>query len=439
MTDGSAAQATWDRNPRSVELIERAQQRIPGGVNSPVRAFSSVGGKPLFLVKGDGCRVQDADGHWYIDYVGSWGPLITGHANANVADAVRGALANGTSFGACTEREIDFAETVCARVPGCDMVRMVSSGTEACMSAIRLARGATGRDLIVKFDGCYHGHSDGLLVAAGSGAETLGVPNSPGVPAPIANLTLTLPYNDLDAVKAAFAAHPGQIAAIILEPVAGNMGCVPPEPGFLQGLRDACTSEGTVLIVDEVMTGFRVARGGAQERFGVTGDLVCLGKVIGGGLPAAAYGGRADLMAQMAPTGPVYQAGTLSGNPLAVAAGQAMLAELDQPGVYDQLERSAARLHAGIEAAIAKTGGGARVQRVGAMLGVYFREAKVLNLDDARTCDVARFGRVFHELLARGVYIAPSAYEAGFVSTAHDDDAIDETIAAWEGALAASR
>ncbi len=438
MTDSSAAQTTWERNPRSVALMERAQQRIPGGVNSPVRAFSSVGGKPLFLVKGEGCRVQDADGHWYIDYVGSWGPLILGHAQAQVNAAVAAALTSGTSFGACTEREIQFAETVCSRVPGCDMVRMVSSGTEACMSAIRLARGATGRDLIIKFDGCYHGHSDGLLVAAGSGAETLGVPDSPGVPAAIANLTLSLPYNDLGAVRAAFAAHDGQIAAVILEAVAGNMGCVPPDPGFLQGLRDVCTADGAVLIVDEVMTGFRVARGGAQERFGITGDLVCLGKVIGGGLPAAAYGGRRDLMSRMAPTGPVYQAGTLSGNPLAVAAGQTMLDLLDADGVYEGLERAGARLEAGIAAAIAKTGGGARVQRVGAMMGVYFRDAPVRNLDDARTCDVARFGRVFHELLARGVYIAPSAYEAGFIGAAHDDAAIDETITAWEGALAAS-
>jgi glutamate-1-semialdehyde 2,1-aminomutase len=313
-----------------------------------------------------------------------------------------------------------------------DSVRLVNSGTEATMSALRLARGFTGRDTIIKFDGCYHGHSDGLLVAAGSGAETLGVPDSPGVPAAIAGLTLSLPYNDLDAVRAAFSS--ADVAAVIVEPVAGNMGCIPPDPGFLEGLRDICSTRGALLIIDEVMTGFRVAAGGAQERFGVVGDLVCLGKVIGGGLPAAAYGGRRDVMEQIAPAGPVYQAGTLSGNPLAVAAGRAMLRDLT-PAVYDRLEEAGDRLEAGLIAAIAATGGGARVQRVGAMYGVYFRDEPVRNLADARTCDVERFGRVFQGLLQRGVYVAPSAYEAGFLSTAHDDAAIDETIAAWRGAL----
>lgn len=423
---------------QSHALMDQAVRVIPGGVNSPVRAFRSVGGKPLFIRSGDGCRIEDVDGNTYIDYVGSWGPLILGHGHAGVRDAVIAALQNGTSFGAATEGEVRFAEELCDRVPGMDSVRLVNSGTEATMSALRLARGFTGRDVIVKFDGCYHGHSDGLLVAAGSGAETLGIPNSPGVPAPIANLTLSLPYNDLAAVRAAFEARPESIAAVILEPVAGNMGCVPPADGYLEGLRALCTEFGALLIVDEVMTGFRVARGGAQERFGVVGDLVCLGKVIGGGLPAAAYGGRRDVMEHMAPAGPVYQAGTLSGNPLAVAAGRAMLRDLT-PAVYEQLEAAGARLEAGLTAAIAATGGAARVQRVGAMFGVYFRDAPVAGLADARTCDVERFNRVFHGLLRRGVYIAPSAYEAGFLSTAHDDDAIDQTIEAWRGALEESR
>jgi glutamate-1-semialdehyde 2,1-aminomutase len=422
---------------QSRALMRRAVQVIPGGVNSPVRAFRSVGGEPLFIRRGRGCRIEDVDGNEYIDYVGSWGPLILGHGDPGVRDAVAAALENGTSFGAATEGEVRFAEELCARVPGMESVRLVNSGTEATMSALRLARGVTGRDLIIKFDGCYHGHSDGLLVAAGSGAETLGIPDSPGVPEAIANLTLSLPYNDPAAVAAAFEARPGSIAAVIVEPVAGNMGCVPPEAGYLETLRSLCTEHGALLIIDEVMTGFRVAAGGAQERFGVVGDLVCLGKVIGGGLPAAAYGGPREIMERMAPVGPVYQAGTLSGNPLAVAAGRAMVSRLT-PEVYAQLERAGARLEAGIAAAIAATGGGARVQRVGAMYAVYFREEPVRNLEDARTCDVERFGRVFHALLQRGVYIAPSAFEAGFLSTAHDDEAIDLTIAAWRGALQSS-
>ena len=424
----------FDPGVKSGALLEQARMLIPGGVNSPVRAFKAVGGRPLFIERGEGCRIQDADGRWYIDYVGSWGPLILGHSREEIRQAVTDALAMGTSFGAPTGREVRFASTICDRVPGMEMVRLVNSGTEATMSALRLARAATSRDLIVKFDGCYHGHGDGLLVAAGSGAETLGQPDSPGVPAAIANLTLSLPYNDLDAVEAAFAAHPEDIAAIIVEPVAGNMGCVPPEPGYLQGLRALCDRYGALLIIDEVMTGFRVARGGALERYGVSSDLTCLGKVIGGGLPVGAYGGRADLMLQMAPVGPCYQAGTLSGNPLSVAAGQAML-DLLTPEVYEQLERAGARLEAGLTTLFAKYGGGARVQRVGAMMAVYFRDEPVRSLVDARTCDLERFGRVFEGLLKRGVYIAPSAYEAAFVSTAHDDDAIDETLAAWDGAL----
>jgi glutamate-1-semialdehyde 2,1-aminomutase len=415
--------------------MARAELCIPGGVNSPVRAWSAVGGSPPFIQAGDGCRVQDVDGRWYIDYVGSWGPLILGHRPAVVTQALQAVLETGTSFGAPTEREVVFAETICERVPGCDMVRLVNSGTEATMSALRLARGVTGRDLIVKFDGNYHGHSDGLLVSAGSGAETLGQPDSPGVPAAIAELTLSLPYNDVPALTAAFEVHGADIAAVIFEPIAGNMGCVPPEPGFLAALRSLCTRHGALLIVDEVMTGFRVAAGGAIERLGLDADLVCLGKIIGGGLPVGAYGGKRRYMSQVAPAGPVYQAGTLSGNPLAVAAGQAMLDAL-VPAVYDRLESSAARLEDGITAAIERHGGGARVQRVGSMMAVFFREEPVRSLLDARTCDLERFGRVFHGLLERGVYIAPSAYETAFVSTAHTDEAIDTTIAAWDEVLA---
>jgi glutamate-1-semialdehyde 2,1-aminomutase len=423
----------YEAGPVSDGLLERAVRVIPGGVNSPVRAFRAVGGHPPFIQRGEGCRVQDADGRWYIDLVGSWGPLILGHRPPTVMAALQEALQGGTSFGAATGREVDFAEEICARVPGCDSVRLVSSGTEATMSALRLARAATGRDLILKFDGCYHGHSDGLLVSAGSGALTLGVPDSPGVPAAIAGLTLTVPYNDLPAAGAALASH--AVAAVIVEPVAGNMGLVPPEPGYLEGLREACTAAGTLLIVDEVMTGFRVARGGAQERFGVVGDLVCLGKVIGGGLPVGAYGGRRDLMEQMAPAGPVYQAGTLSGNPLAVAGGMATLTALT-PAVYDTLEARAAALQRGVEAAIARTGGGARMQRVGSMFGLYFRDEPVRNLAEAKTCDVARFGRFFQGLLARGVYAAPSAFEAAFLGLSHDDAVVEELVEAFGGALA---
>jgi len=415
--------------------MKQAVGRIPGGVNSPVRAFGAVGGHPPFIRRGWGCRIEDVDGRQYVDYVGSWGPLILGHAHPEVVEAVERSLRNGTSFGAATEGEVRFAQTLCDRVPGLEMVRLVNSGTEATMSALRLARGATGRDLIIKFDGCYHGHSDGLLVSAGSGAETLGIPDSPGVPAPIAKLTLSLQFNDLGALRDAFSAHGKDIAAVIVEPVAGNMGCVPPADGYLEGLRALCDEAGSLLIMDEVMTGFRVAKGGAQERYGVVGDLVCLGKVIGGGLPVGAYGGRADLMAKMAPAGPIYQAGTLSGNPLAVAAGQATLDILGQPGVYEGLEARGAQLQAGLEGAIAKTGGAARVQRVGSMLAVYFRDEAVCNLEDARACNAERFPGVFQALLERGVYIAPSAYEAAFVGTAHDEEAIDSTVAAWLGAL----
>lgn len=427
--------SVYDPGPNSSSWMDRAQKVIPGGVNSPVRAFGAVGGRPPFIQRAEGCRVQDEDGRWYIDLVGSWGPMILGHRPPSVTAALQAVLERGTSFGAATSAEVEFAEMICERVPGCDSVRLVSSGTEATMSALRLARGATGRDVIVKFDGCYHGHSDGLLVSAGSGALTLGVPNSPGVPAGIAELTVTVPYNDLEAAQAALREH--DVAAVILEPVAGNMGLVPPEPGYLQGLREACTAAGTLLIMDEVMTGFRVARGGAQERFGVVGDLVCLGKVIGGGLPVGAYGGRRDLMEQMAPVGPVYQAGTLSGNPLAVAGGRATLTELT-PAVYAELEERGGQLEAGVSAAIARTGGGARVQRVGSMFGIYFRDEPVRSLADAKACDTARFGRFFQGLLERGVYAAPSAFEAAFIGIRHDAGVIDELVAAIEGSLSAA-
>ena len=427
----------YEPGPKSAALLDRATRVIPGGVNSPVRAYSAVGGQPPFIERGEGCRVQDADGRWYVDLVGSWGPLILGHRHPAVNAALAKTLESGTSFGAATGAEVDFAEMIIERVPGCEVVRLVNSGTEATMSALRLARGATGRDLIIKFDGCYHGHSDGLLVSAGSGALTLGQPNSPGVPAAIASLTLTLPYNDLDAVSACLDAHPEAVAAIIVEPIAGNMGLVPPEPGFLEGLRSLCTKHGTMLVMDEVMTGFRVARGGAQERFGVTGDLVCLGKVIGGGLPVGAFGGRRDLMQQMAPVGLVYQAGTLSGNPLAVAGGMATLTQLT-PAAYATLEAKGEWLQQRLEGAIARTGGGARVQRVGSMFGVYFRDEPVRSLEDAKACDTARFGRVFQGLLERGVYAAPSAFEAAFLSLAHDDEALEEVGAAFEGALGAA-
>jgi glutamate-1-semialdehyde 2,1-aminomutase len=422
--------------PRSQALFERAVTHIPGGVNSPVRAWKAVGGSPPFLRRGSGCRVEDEDGRSYIDYVLSWGPLILGHAHPGVVEAVCRAARDGVGFGAATEAEVRLAERLTRTVPGLDVVRLVTSGTEACMSAIRLARAATGRDLILKFDGCYHGHSDSLLVAAGSGAETLGVPDSPGVPAALAALTLVVPYNDVEALDRVFAEHGGRIAAAIVEPVAGNLGLAPPKPDFLPTLRTLTRAHGALLILDEVMTGFRAGPKGAGARYGIEPDLLCLGKVIGGGLPLAAYGGRADLMVMVAPRGPVYQAGTLAGNPVAVAAGEATLIGLAEDGVWDGLERAAARLEAGITGAIRRAGGGARVQRVGAMFGVHFRDQPVWSLEDARACDTARFVRVFHGLLARGVYVAPSAFEAAFLSTAHDDAAIDETVQAWTAALA---
>jgi glutamate-1-semialdehyde 2,1-aminomutase len=420
---------------RSRKLMTRARRVIPGGVNSPVRAFGAVGGVAPFIERGKGCRIWDVDGNEYLDYVGSWGPLILGHAHPAVLRAVREALARGTSFGAPTELEVEFAETLCRALPGMDRVRMVSSGTEATMSAIRLARAATGRDRILKFDGCYHGHVDSLLVGAGSGVATLGIPGSPGVPAAMTELTVQAPYNDLEAVEGAFRRWPGEIAAVLVEPVAGNMGCVPPEPGFLPGLRELCTRHGALLVFDEVMTGFRVAWGGAQRRYRVKPDLTCLGKVVGGGLPAAAYGGRRELMSQVAPEGPVYQAGTLSGNPLAVAAGLATLQELEKPGVYEGLEQRSRRLAEGLAALAREIGVELSTAHVGGMFGFFFHPGPVRSFDDARKAHAGRFRKFFAAMLAEGIYLAPSPYEAGFVSTAHRPADLGRTLEAAARAL----
>ncbi|MGK2940705.1 MAG: glutamate-1-semialdehyde 2,1-aminomutase [Immundisolibacter sp.] len=421
----------------SQRLFERALAVIPGGVNSPVRAFGAVGGQPPFIAQADGARLRDVDGNDYIDYVCSWGAVILGHAAPVVVQAVRAAATRGLSYGAPTAAEVELAETLCRLVPGLERVRLVNSGTEATMSAIRLARAATGRKVLVKFAGCYHGHADSLLVNAGSGALTFGVPSSPGVPSELAALTLTAPYNDLRAVEVLFADRGAEIAAVIVEPVAGNMGCVLPRPGFLEGLRQLCTAHGAVLIFDEVMTGFRVALGGAQARFGVTADLVTLGKVIGGGLPVGAYGGRADLMEQMAPAGPVYQAGTLSGNPLATAAGLATLSQVQQPGFYEQLEQTAATLTAGLQAAADAAGVPFCTVHVGGMFGLFLRPTPPRDLVEAQQADVAAFGRLFGALLAQGVYLAPSAFEAGFVTAAHDTAVIAATIQGARDAFAA--
>jgi glutamate-1-semialdehyde 2,1-aminomutase len=415
---------------RSHSLFERARASIPGGVNSPVRAFRSVGGAPPFLASGSGATVTDADGNRYIDYVGSWGPLILGHAHPVVTRAVERTLARGASFGAPTELEVELAERVCKLVPSIEKVRMVSSGTEAAMSALRLARGVTGRARVLKFEGCYHGHADSFLVGAGSGVATLGIPGSPGVPPALAELTLQAPYNDLAAAAANFERWGGEIACAVVEPVAGNMGLVLPEPGFLQGLRELCTRYGALLIFDEVITGFRVALGGAQQRFGISPDLTCLGKVLGGGLPAAAYGGPRELMDRLAPEGPIYQAGTLSGNPLAMAAGLATLSELEKPGTYEQLEGAARRFATGLAAAARGAGIPFTSASIGGVAGFFFRAGPVRNFEDAKRSDEARFRRFFHAMLERGVYLAPSAYECSFVSTAHGDAEIDATLGA---------
>ncbi|SEN45102.1 glutamate-1-semialdehyde 2,1-aminomutase [Luteibacter sp. UNCMF331Sha3.1] len=412
------------------ELFERARKLLPGGVNSPVRAFRSVGGEPFFTARADGPFLFDVEGKRYIDYVGSWGPMIVGHNHPAVREAVELAIRDGLSFGTPCPAEVTMAETIVSLVPSVEMVRMVNSGTEATMSAIRLARGATGRSKIVKFEGCYHGHGDSFLVKAGSGALTFGVPTSPGVPKAAADLTLTLPYNDIDAASALFAEHGDDIAGLIIEPVAGNMNCIPPRDGYLQALRELCTKHGVLLIFDEVMTGFRVALGGAQAHYGITPDLTCFGKIIGGGMPVGAYGGRRDLMEQVAPSGPIYQAGTLSGNPVAMAAGLAMLRLIQAPGFHDDLAARTVRLTDGLLAAAQEAGIPFSVTRVGAMFGLFFTNETVETYAQATAADVTRFNAFFHGMLERGVYLAPSAFEAGFVSSAHGDDEIAATIAA---------
>ena len=409
---------------KSEQLFARAQKLIPGGVNSPVRAFRSVGGTPLFIERGEGCYVVDVDGNRYIDYVGSWGPLILGHRPPEVIEALRDVLAVGTSFGAPTEREIHLAEEICQAVPSVEMVRLVNSGTEAMMSALRVARGFTGRDLTIKFEGCYHGHVDSLLVKAGSGLATLGISDSAGVPKSFAETTITVPFNNLAAVEQAFSAHAAKIACVAVEPVAGNMGCIPPAPGFLEGLRELCTRHGALLLFDEVMTGFRVAYGGAQTLYGIRPDLSAFGKVIGGGLPIAAYGGSAEVMSHVSPTGPIYQAGTLSGNPIAVSAGLATLRTLKaHPELYTQLEETAAAL-------TANSPSGVTVNRVGSMFTFFLTETPVTDFASAKNSDTDRFKRLFHWMLEHGVYMAPSQFEAGFVSTQHGTQEITHTRSA---------
>lgn len=422
---------------RNDTLFARSQTHIPGGVNSPVRAFRSVGGTPRFFERGQGPYVWDADGKRYIDYIGSWGPLILGHAHPDLVEAVCATARSGMSYGAPTEREAEMAETLCRLVPSLEMVRLTSSGTEACMSAIRLARGFTGRDRIVKFEGCYHGHGDSLLVKAGSGMLTFGNPDSAGVPADLAAHTLVLQYNDIEGVRRVFAEMGDTIAAIIVEPVVGNMNLVVPQAGFLQTLREVCTRHGAVLIFDEVMTGFRVALGGAQALYGITPDLSTFGKVVGGGMPLAVFGGRADIMRHLAPLGPVYQAGTLSGNPVAVAAGLAQLRHLQQPGFHDALAAKTRKLVDGVVAAAHAAGVEFSGQSVGGMFGLYFSPNAPASYPEVMRCDHDRFNRFFHLMLDAGVYLAPSAFEAGFVSAAHADEDIAETVSAARSAFAA--
>jgi len=420
----------------SQQLFQKAQQLIPGGVNSPVRAWRAMGMSPRFIARALGSQIIDVDGNTFIDFVGSWGPMIIGHAHPQVVEALRQTAAAGTSYGAPTPAEVELAELLVAAVPSLEMVRLVNSGTEATMTAIRLARAATGRDTIIKFDGGYHGHADTLLVQAGSGVLTQGIPGSPGVPQAIAGLTLSLPYNNLETIQQAVDQYAGRIAAIIVEPVAGNIGVVPPAPGFLPGLRQVCHRHGIVLIFDEVITGFRVAWGGAQERYGVNPDLTCLGKVIGGGLPVGAYGGRQDLMEQMAPVGPVYQAGTLSGNPLAVAAGLATLKILQEPGTYEKLEEKGRALEEQALALARQAGLPLCLNRVGSMFTLFFTEGPVTDLVGAQTSDTRRFQRFFQEMLAQGVYLPPSQFEAWFLSLAHSQEDLQRTLAALGQAFA---
>jgi len=424
---------------RNQELFERAQRHIPGGVNSPVRAFRSVGGVPCFFTKGQGPRVQDADGKWYVDYVGSWGPAITGHAHPEIIKAVQEAAADGLSFGAPTEREVEIADLLCELVPSMDMVRLVSSGTEATMSAIRLARGYTGRDVLIKFEGCYHGHSDSLLVKAGSGALTFGNPSSGGVPADLAQHTMVLAYNDAQQLADAFAKHGDRIAAVIVEPVVGNMNLIAPKPEFLKAMRELTVQHGAVLIFDEVMTGFRVGLTSAQGRFGITPDLSTFGKVIGGGMPVGAFGGKREIMEKIAPLGPVYQAGTLSGNPVAVAAGLTQLKLIQAPGFYENLTARTLQLCDGLVAAARKHGVAFSAQSVGGMFGLYFAERCPETYDEVLACDKEAFNRFFHAMLEAGHYFAPSAFEAGFVSAAHSAADIASTLAAADAWFAGQK
>jgi glutamate-1-semialdehyde 2,1-aminomutase len=416
----------------SQNLFKRALELIPGGVNSPVRACKSVGADPVFINRAQGCLIFDADANQYIDYVGSWGPLILGHRHPEVIEAIIAVLDRGTSFGAPIDLEVRLAQMVIEAVPSVEMVRMVNSGTEATMSAVRLARGVTQRNTIIKFDGCYHGHADTLLVAAGSGVATLGIPGSPGVPESVAQHTLSLPYNDIDRLREVMQKQGQSVAGIIVEPVAGNMGLVPPAPGFLEALRELADRYGAILIFDEVMTGFRVAYGGAQALYGITPDLTCFGKIIGGGLPVGAYGGRHDLMSKIAPQGPVYQAGTLSGNPVAMAAGIATLEQIQKDGFYQALDAKAERLLSGLEQAAIKARIPVQAKRVASMLGLFFNERKVQNFEDAKTCDLDRFSAFYNGMRQNGIYIAPSQFEALFISSAHEAEHIEATIRAAE-------